>query len=107
MGLTAPASAGTSVYNAVMGRYGGLAGCSTFANAVANLWTGYHLPRFTYYGPTATACTATVSQATTVTTNLNALQSSLTAANSSLTTIDYLADPKYGMLGGLNCKVFG
>lgn len=96
-----------TVHAAVYARYGSVAACNTFANKIGNLWIGYHLFRQEKYAPTATACAATVAQATTVTVTLTSLKAALDSSNSSLSTIGYLTDPTYGMLGGLNCKVFG
>jgi len=42
-----------------------------------------------------------------VITNVNNLGTSMTTANTSLSAMNALLDSKYGMLGGLNCKVFG
>jgi len=40
-------------------------------------------------------------------TDITNVGTAMTTVNTSLSSVNSLLDPKYGMLGGLNCKVFG
>ena len=61
--------------------------------------------------------TARIKQATTqindttvaasVFSSINNFETELTSVKSSFTTVQTLTDPKYGMMAGLNCKLFG
>lgn len=108
-------STASDVTSAVTARYTAASGCSTFAADLGNLWQNYFLVKQQVIGNSInTVVNSVFDRANSLTASINAFKSSLTtlstaqsSVNSSLSSLDNLLDPQYGMLGGLNCKVFG
>jgi hypothetical protein len=98
-----------------MTRYTSAAGCTTFASDLGNLWQNYYLVKQQRIGNSInTVINSVYDRANSLTASINTFKSSLTtlstaqsSVNSSLGSLNNLLDPQYGMLGGLNCKVFG
>lgn len=110
----------TTLLNDLNSRYNSCA----FNLVLDNIWTNYYSVRYTKIGvPMALAVsgsadlTARIKQATTqindttvaasVFSSINNFETELTSVKSSFTTVQTLTDPKYGMMAGLNCKLFG
>jgi len=101
-------------------RYGSSCGFNT---PMKNVWTNYYDVKNTKLGPSATTggsssvLARTLYAQTTITNNANNSQGVFEALNimdtlfnnikTSLNSIQTLTDPNYGLLAGLNCKVFG
>jgi hypothetical protein len=89
---------------------------------MSNLWTHYYSIKNTALGPTATASTgsgvlrraltaeATIRDNGTSTGlffNIYRVTTLFSNVRTSLNSVSALADPTYGLLAGLNCKLFG
>lgn len=97
-------------------------GCQ-FGTLMGNLWTNYFNQKYTVLGyPSAlTSLAGTVqdrikttqtqitdtSSASSVFSSINSFRALVDTVNTNLASIQSLTDPKYGMLAGLNCKLFG
>lgn len=113
-------STALAVQNAIKTKYG--ASCS-FASILSNSWVNYFSKKYTTLGfPTVKVQTAgsvmyriqqTVPQINDTTINgsvfssINTFRGVLNTVNTGLSGIKNLTDPTYGMLVGLNCKLFG
>lgn len=79
------------------------------------MWASYYYTKQQLIGNSInTVATSVYGRASALTPDINAFKASLTtlntaqtSVNSSLSSLNNLLDPQYGMLGGLNCKVFG
>lgn len=117
------------VSGAITGKYG--AGCA-FANVLGNIWTNYFGIKKSILGCSTAATSAAAVSAgcsagtnvqiriknaktqitdTTSTTSvyysIDQFRGIVNTVNTNLATIQSLTDPTYGMLAGLNCKLFG
>ena len=117
--LTREATA-AAVIAAVKGKYG--TSCA-FATILGNTWTNYFNKKYTTLGyPTVvTQLTTTVmyrmkqaqdlinitSNSASVFASIDSFKASLTTISNNMNSINTLTDPNYGMLAGLNCKLFG
>lgn len=95
-------------------------GSCAFNTQLHNIWTHYYQKKNSKLGPGDTAGTTTVlaraeqsvldingTGAGTVITAINTIHDQLYNVQSSISSISTITDPDYGMLAGLNCKVFG
>lgn len=102
---------GGAVTTDINGRYANNAGCTTFASNMGNLWTNFYNPKQQAIGSTfqnAGIYSAVNSlNIATFQGDLATLDGSLTSVNSTINSLNSLLDTQYGMLGGLNCKLFG
>jgi hypothetical protein len=95
------------VAGTVLGRYNNVPGCATFATDLANVWNDYYKIKTLAFTPIKNALTTIETDATLLGLSLNGLQSSFVSANNTFSSISSLVDPSYGMIQGLNCKIFG
>lgn len=118
--LLSQITSSTNVASAIQGKYG--SSCA-FGNILSNAWTNYFNKKYTALGyPTAmTQVSGTVmyriQQSLTQINNtgntasvfsaINSFKGVLNSVNTSLNSIQSLTDPTYGLLAGLNCKLFG
>ncbi len=109
-----------AVVSAVKGKYG--ANCA-FATLLGNAWTNYFSKKYATLGfPTAvTQVAGTVmhrvkqaqdivnvsANSASVFASIDAFKASLNTISANMNSISTLTDPNYGMLAGLNCKLFG
>jgi hypothetical protein len=117
--LTQEASA-AAVISAVKTKYG--TNCA-FATILGNTWTNYFTKKYTTLGfPTVKTQVAgsvmyRIQQAQTqindttvaasVFSSIDSFRGTLNTVSAGLTNVQNLTDPTYGMLAGLNCKLFG
>lgn len=109
----------TSLKSALDTRYS--AACTLNAK-LENVWTNYYLLKNSKYGPTDTGSTGTVlgraelantailantTSSGGVFESINIMGTLFTDIINAMTLIQPLVDPKYGLLAGLNCKIFG
>lgn len=95
-----------SVLAALTSRY---PGCTTFNNDLSNIWNNYYLVKSNSFSPiTSRASTASTSLTAFTDSLTNTIDPTFTNAISSLTSIaSSVTDPKYGLVAGLNCQLFG
>lgn len=108
----------TTLYSDLLARYT----CTQFPEQIDNLYQHYYSVKNAALGPTVTTAgvgtvmgrtldaQAVIVDNTTyagVYKNLYAIQSLFTDIKTNLNSIAALTDPTYGMLAGLNCKLFG
>jgi hypothetical protein len=102
---------GAAVTSDINGRYGNNVGCSAFATGMGNLWTNYYSIKQQAIGSSfhSASIYASVNSLNIATFqgDLAVLNGSLTNANASINALNSLLDTQYGMLGGLNCQLFG
>jgi hypothetical protein len=111
-----------AVSTAINNHYGG-GGCA-FGGILSNAWTNYFNIKYNALGyPSAITPSPSTSvqfriaavkpkiidttSATSIFSSIDSFRSNLTATSASMTAINNLTDPTYGMLAGLNCKLFG
>jgi len=120
----------TNLFNAYSGgigakmlsRYNSVAGCAGFSTEMDNIWNNYYSPKITTMGAgTAVSGIGVLGRALDaknliinnansggVFFGINAVNTLFTTARTALNTASAaLTDPTYGMLAGLNCKLFG
>ena len=105
---TATYTTKASVLTALGNRYTA-AGCSTFNSELSNVWGNYYLLKSNAYAPVAT-------RTTTATNSINSFVSNITGTlnttfGNAVTTLNNaaqsVADGKYGLVAGLNCRLIG
>jgi hypothetical protein len=111
----------TGVVSGIKSRYS--ATCA-FANILGNAWNNYYSPKFTALGYPQVVATGsqqgvmlrvrnllpTINDTTVATSafkSIDDFKSRVNTISTNLATISSLTDPTYGMLAGLNCKLFG
>lgn len=115
-------ASGAAVATSLATRYGAVGACGTFNSDLGNVWTNYYTVLKTMIGaPIAagsgnaaagtgvyarakTAQTSTTTLIGYVNTNITTLFSNTMTSVTSLTSI---LDPTYGVIAGLNCRLFG
>jgi hypothetical protein len=118
--LLSQITSSTNVASAIQGKYG--SSCA-FGTILSNTWTNYFNKKYTALGfPTAKTQVSgsvmyRIQQSLTQINNtgnaasafsaINSFKGVLNTANTSLASIQSLTDPTYGLLAGLNCKLFG
>ena len=102
---------GAAVSTDIQGRYGNNAGCNAFATDLSNVWTNYYNPKLTAIGSSFKSVgvhnAVNTLDITTFQGDLSTLDGSLSGVNATINSLNSLLDTRYGMLGGLNCKLFG
>jgi hypothetical protein len=103
-----------SIVAAVNTRYTPQTTCTVFGTSLENLWVSYFVSKYSNIYPIYSNVFTGGNALETATNNfVNAggylpnFATAISAANSSLSTVQSLLDPKYGLIGGLNCKVLG
>lgn len=102
---------GAQVTSHINGRYSNNPGCNSFATALGNLWTSYYNPKQIAIGNSQHntgiyAATSSLNIAT-LQADLTTLGGALSGVQPSINSLNSLLDTRYGMLGGLNCSLFG
>jgi hypothetical protein len=102
---------GAAVTADIFGRYGSNPGCATFAGDMGNLWTNYYNPKQQAIGNimqnVGIFSSVNSLNIATFQGDLATLDGSFANVNSTINSLSSLLDTKTGMLGGLNCKLFG
>ena len=101
--------AGADVQVTLMTRYNGGGDCDTFAGEMKNVWDNFYSVKDTQWNgginsrlSTADSSVSTYSSSVTgVGTQFDTTLAGLNSVSSSIT------DPTYGLIAGLNCRIFG
>jgi len=105
------AANGAAVTTDINGRYGNNAGCATFANDMGNLWTNFYNLRQQAIGSSfqnaGIYSSVNSLNVATFQGDLATLDGALAGVNTTINSLNSLLDTQYGMLGGLNCRLFG
>lgn len=109
--IFASSANGAAVTTSINGRYGNNAGCATFASNMGNIWTNFYNPKQQAIGSSflnaGVYSSVNSLNIATFQGNLATLDGALTGVSPTINSLNTLLDTKYGMLGGLNCRLFG
>jgi hypothetical protein len=97
-----------AVLSALNNRYPA-AGCSTFNNELANVWSNYYLIKSNAYSPVSSRAANANSKVSSFVTNLTStLNDTFSNAVTNLNSFaQSVTDSKYGLVAGINCKLIG
>lgn len=88
-------------------RYTG-GGCGTFNTELSNVWVNFYNKKKTVISPVSARVATAQTSVGHVNTNLTNIASVFTSAATNLNSVAAtVTNPTYGMIAGLNCRVFG
>jgi hypothetical protein len=95
-----------NVVSALNSRY---SGCTSLNNGLSNLWANYYNIKTASLNGVKSRITTAQGSVTTLTGYIAVNLTSLfnTVKSNLLGTLSTVTDPKYGLIAGLNCRVFG
>ena len=103
----------SNVQAAAVTKYGGNSLC-VFAKSLGNVWANYYSIKKTHYNALNTRVLTAANKIEKTTTGTNQTKTALTDFKTQLTNLDTamaamnsITDPQYGVLAGMNCKIFG